>query len=265
MLNARDPIPLYYQVSEELKARIEAGVYGVGDRIPPEPELKQLFKVSRATVRSAIQLLVSQGLLVKRPGKGTFVQAAKVTQHLNVITSWTETMLARGVKVETRDVRLEEKVPPPWVAEALHLKPGETAVEVYRLRFANDEPVSIMTNYLIPSIGKRLMSIGMVDESLYRILEGELGVTLATAHEVVRAVAATTEQAKCLGVRRGFPLIQVTRVTCGPDGQPIEYVTVTSRADRYQYSVHLAGRPSRLEGGATGEGTATFPRTYMGR
>ena len=89
------------------------------------------------------------------------------------------------------------------------------------------------------------MKVGVTGESLYRILEEKLGVTLATAEEIVQALAADGEQAKRLGVKKGFPLIQVTRVTYDPEGMPIEYVTVISRADRYQYSVHLAGRPKR--------------------
>ncbi len=243
MLNRQNPTPLYYQLAEEIRSRIESGEYAVGDCIPPEPELEKLFRVSRVTVRNAIETLVSQGLLVKRPGKGTFVRAAKVTQPLNVITSWTETMLSQGMKVETVELRAEEKKPPRRVAEALRLQPDEPVVEVYRLRSANGEPVTIMTNYLVTSIGRPLMETGVSGESLYRILEEKLGVNLATAEEVVQGLAADKEQARCLGVKRGFPLIQVTRVTYDPEGTPIEYVTVVSRADRYQYSVHLAGRP----------------------
>lgn len=245
MLNRENPTPLYYQLAEEIRSRIESGEYGVGDCIPPEPELEKLFRVSRVTVRNAIDMLASQGLLVKRPGKGTFVRATKVTQPLNVITSWTETMLARGVKVETAELRVEEKKPPRRVAEALRLQPDEPVVEVYRLRLANGEPVTMMTNYLIAAVGRPLMEIGISGESLYRILEERLGVNLATAEEIVQALAADKEQARCLGVRKGFPLIQVTRVTYDAEGTPVEYVTVVSRADRYQYSVHLAGRPKR--------------------
>lgn len=245
MLNRDHPTPLYYQLAEEIRCWIESQKYLVGDCIPPEPELEKRFKVSRVTVRNAIDLLVSQGLLVKRPGKGTFVRAAKVTQPLNVITSWTETMIARGMKVETADLRIEEKVPPVEVSKALRLPPGEVAVEIYRLRLANGERVSYMTNYLVPSIGRPLMEVGIVGESLYAILEEKLGVTLASAEEVVEALAADKEQATRLAIKRGFPLIKVTRVTYDPEGEPIEYVTVVSRADRYQYSVHLAGRPRR--------------------
>ncbi|MCR4401502.1 MAG: GntR family transcriptional regulator [Firmicutes bacterium] len=245
MLNRDNPTPLYYQLAEEIRSRIESNEYVIGEAIPPEPELEQLFRVSRVTVRNAIDLLVSQGLLVKRPGKGTFVRAAKVTQPLNVISSWTETMLARGVKVETRELRVEEKLPPARVAEVLCLQPDEPVVEVFRLRMANGEPMTLMTNYLVTSIGRPLMKIGVTDESLYRVLEEKLGVVLASAEEIVQALAADGEQAKRLGVKRGFPLIQVARVTYDSEGTPIEYVTVVSRADRYQYSVHLAGRPKR--------------------
>lgn len=66
-------VPLYQQVANDLRASIENDVYHVGQRIPPEPELSQLYAVSRITVRKAIELLVEEGLLAKRQGKGTFV------------------------------------------------------------------------------------------------------------------------------------------------------------------------------------------------
>ena len=65
--------PLYQQVANDLKTTIENGIYRVGQKIPPEPELSQLYSVSRITVRKAIELLVEDGLLSKRQGKGTFV------------------------------------------------------------------------------------------------------------------------------------------------------------------------------------------------
>ncbi|GGJ05709.1 GntR family transcriptional regulator [Alicyclobacillus cellulosilyticus] len=73
--------PLYAQVAEEMRALIEAGVYGPGDRLPPLPELAVRFGCSRATVREALGTLRGQGLVEFRPGDGTYVKRV-------VVESW---------------------------------------------------------------------------------------------------------------------------------------------------------------------------------
>ncbi|MBI3962513.1 MAG: GntR family transcriptional regulator, partial [Deinococcus sp.] len=93
---ARDSvIPLYYQLKELLRERIEAGEWEPGNQIPTEEELCERYKVSRITVREAIQGLVSEGLLYRQQGRGTFVAKAKIQQGLQRLTSFTEDMQLR--------------------------------------------------------------------------------------------------------------------------------------------------------------------------
>ena len=66
--------PLYQQVANDLHEAIVNDVYHVGARVPTETELSRLYDVSRITIRKAIEMLVEEGLLAKRQGKGTFVQ-----------------------------------------------------------------------------------------------------------------------------------------------------------------------------------------------
>ena len=75
-------IPLYRQVMDSLSADIENGTYQVGARIPSETELSDIYDVSRITVRRAVTELSSEGILTKKQGKGTFVNAPKLSTKL---------------------------------------------------------------------------------------------------------------------------------------------------------------------------------------
>lgn len=240
-----NPMPLYYQVAEQLRRRIEENTYKVGDPIPAEPELGREFKVSRMTVRRAVDELASQGLVVKKQGRGTFVVAGRVTQALNLVTSWTETMQSRGFAIETAELKVEKVTPPAKIAEALRLGTGEQVYRVERLRLADGEPITIMVNYLVEEVGRRLENRDLSSGSLYRVLEDDLGVRIGTAEEIVEARLATRSESVRLRIPRSSAMIQVTRVTYDEEGKPFEVAIVSSRADRYRYAVSLRGRPKR--------------------
>ena len=82
MLDERSPVPLYYQLQEIIRSRIESGEWPQGQQVPPEAELCREFSVSRGTVRQALADLVREGLLHRRRGKGSFVARPKITQDL---------------------------------------------------------------------------------------------------------------------------------------------------------------------------------------
>lgn len=245
-LDKASPVPLYHQLKEELRSKLERGEFSVDSAIPPELELELEYGVSRVTVRRAVQELVQEGLLVKLKGKGTFVRQAKASQQLNAITSWAETMAARGVPPLTRNIHITMEPAPPKVARLLSLLPGSAVVKVERLRCLPEGPVTVMTNYLPPGLVPGLTAED-VAVSFYRTLETKYRLVLARAHEEVEARAAGAAEAALLGVRRGAPLLHITRITYGPDGCPLEVVLAASRADRYAYQVELFGRPKSPE------------------
>src|SRR5579872_6100582 len=95
---ATTPIPLYRRISDELRAKIESGEYRPGDRLPSELELARAHNVSRITSRQALDLLGSEGLLVRRQGMGTFVTVPRVTQPLVRLTDFVEDMAEAGLR-----------------------------------------------------------------------------------------------------------------------------------------------------------------------
>ena len=90
LLNEASGIPLYVQVVEALGAKIAAGRYLPGQKIPPESELCREFGVSRITIRQAVRKLVDQRVLSTKQGKGTFVNAVKIRHRLPELYSFSE-------------------------------------------------------------------------------------------------------------------------------------------------------------------------------
>ncbi|MGE5605212.1 MAG: GntR family transcriptional regulator [Bacteroidota bacterium] len=241
-IDAGSKIPLYLQLEEIIKQTIETGIYKVGDMIPNETELQKKYQVSRATVRKAIEDLTLEGLLVKKQGKGTFVCTPKVTQNLNLITSFGETLLAMGYSPKAKVIEMAEIKAPQKVAEALGLEPETKVKYIHRIYIANDEPIAIILNYLAPSVIPDISLDDLCKHSLYHLLENKYGIILDSAIEVIEAKNASESEAKELNVAKNLALIQTVRITYSPNGSPIEYVVVKSRGDKYSYSIRLSGR-----------------------
>lgn len=240
MIDRRSGIPLYVQVREGIREALAP--MEPGQVIPTETELEARFGVSRITVRKAIDDLVAEGLLVRRQGRGTFVQRPKLTHELNAITSWTEQLLALGYTPRTSNAEIDEMEPPKRIARLLRLEEGERVVRLRRLRLANEEPMSLMVNYvtarLVPGLAENLAD----HESLYEALEQHYNLVAAMAEDTVETREATEYEAELLKIQPWSPVLCVTRVGYRDDDTPFEVAVVSSRGDRYQYRVTLRGR-----------------------
>jgi GntR family transcriptional regulator len=233
-------VPLYAQIREILRAEVSA--MEPGDAIPSEPELQARFDVSRITLRKAVDDLVTEGLLVRQQGRGTFVQKLKVTHELNSITSWTEQLLAIGQVPRTLHLETEEIDPPHRIARDLNLSSHDTVFVLRRLRLVNDEPLTLLVNYLPARLVPGFIGKAPLRESLYETLAEDYGLVAARAVDMVETRAATDEEAKRLRIDPWDPVLCVTRVSYLSDREPLEVGVAISRGDRYRYRVELYGR-----------------------
>src|SRR5580692_6435313 len=125
-------LPLYLQVEDVLADRISSGVLPVGAQLPSEDELIREFNVSRTTIRTTIQNLVSQGLVEIRRGRGTFVASPRMIQELTELTGFVEDMRVLG-RIPTARVVSREVVPADdLVAGKLAIAVGTPVVQIRR-------------------------------------------------------------------------------------------------------------------------------------
>lgn len=238
--------PLYRRISRSLREQVEN--LQPGDPLGTEAELEQRFSVSRITIRRAIDELAQDGLVVRRPGSGTFVARNKVADKLGVLYSWTERMLELGLEPHTVDIEILQIVPPLRIAQLLRLDSSshEHVLRIQRLRYGGGEPLALMTDYLRLQFAPDMEEKGLEGESLYDTLEMRYGLELIRAEDAVAARRATLMEARLLDIEPGSPVLDMKRITYVPDDVPIGVGIVVSRADRYEYRV--TGYPRRPRG-----------------
>ena len=227
--------PLYLQLQRALKAAIDNRVLTAEDALPAERELATDFKVSRITVRKALDGLVSEGLLMRRQGSGNFV-SARVEKNFAMLTSFSEDMRARGRTPRSVWLKRSKGTVTPEEALALRLSPGTAVYRFHRLRYADDTPMAIEYATLAASA---LPALESVKESLYEALERR-GSRPVRALQRLRAVLLTAEQAKLLKATAGTAGLLVERLGSLPDGRAVEFSQSYYRGDVYDFVAELS-------------------------
>jgi GntR family transcriptional regulator len=236
-------IPLYSQVRERLRERIADGTYAPQARLPAESEIGAFFGVSRITVRQALGDLQKEGLIVKVPGKGTFVAQARPSQELARLEGFGEAMSRKGHRIVNRVTRHAQVAAAPDVAARLALAPGAPVTEIRRVRRLDHEPVSFEITYLPTSIGERLRGENLAERDIFLILETDYGIALSHADVRIGAVNADAALAAALRVEPGAALLRIERLTWTADGVPLDFEYLYVRGEAFEYALRLPRHP----------------------
>jgi GntR family transcriptional regulator len=241
-LNHDLPTPLYQQVYDIWKRKIETGELRPGDRIPTERELCEMHGVSQITVRQAIQMLVQEGLVIRRPRTGTRVAQRKFSQQLVKLTSFSEDMRSRGLVPGGRVVLASEEEADVATARALRLDEGSLVVMIERVRLAEGEPMAIEVFRMPAALCPGLLDEYIEDKSLYELLRTRYHIDPIWAKQSFEASLCKSREAELLGIRRGAPVLRVERIAYDSSETPIEYTASVYRGDRYKLHVYMNTR-----------------------
>jgi DNA-binding GntR family transcriptional regulator len=237
-LDRTSPVPLYFQVAEQLERTIEAGEIPAGTRLDNEILLAEQMGVSRPTMRRAIQYLVERGLLVRKRGVGTQVVQSKVRRPVELSSLYDDLEKSKQ-RPRTDVLRFELEPASDIVAHALGIPEGSEVYHIERLRYAHDDPLAVMRNYL-PAGVVNLSREALEHHGLYQVLRAA-GLRLKFADQVIGARAATASEGQLLGEKKGAPLLTMTRTTYDDAGRAIEYGAHFYRASLYSFEITLMG------------------------
>lgn len=240
-INSESTVPVYLQVANEIKSNIRDKTLKPGDMLPSDRVYCEQLSVSHMTVKKAIDLLVNEGLVVRKKGVGTFISEPKITQSLFTLTGFTGDNKAPGKHTHSRILRFREEKPSQAVAEKLGISTEDSVINLKRLRMINDEIVALEDAY-INNKEKRYQEIMRHDfetESLYQVLGEKCGVKLGRAKETIEVSSATEEINIQMGVLLGRPMFYLSRISYGEGEEPVEYVESVYRADKYIFSAVL--------------------------
>jgi len=238
VIDKHSPLPLYYQLEEQIKKSIESEELRPGDALPSERELSETYQISRMTVRQAITNLVNKGYLFREKGKGTFVTSQKFEQNLQGLTSFTEDMKARNLIPGSKLLHFEIYPADEDIKAMLSLEDDELIYKIKRLRLANDEPIAVETSYLpvklVPGLTPDILS-----SSIYTYIEKDLELTIGHASQTVEAAIVNEEDQQHLNINKGVPVLLIQRETYLENGTPLELVRSSYRADRYKFKIDI--------------------------
>jgi GntR family transcriptional regulator len=234
-LKRESPIPLYYQLVETLRDRIEAGELQPGQQVPPERELSEQAGVSRMTARQAVAYLIREGVLVTRPGIGTFVVQPKLTHDPLHLLSFSEEMTRLGAPVSSRVLEQSVVVPSLHVAAGLNLAPGDTAIKLVRLRLSGETPLLLETSFVSSRLCAGLEKQDLMSNSLYHLLEQSYGLRLGRSRQTLEAITANEYEANLFGVGPLSPMILLEGVTYSTQERPVEFFKAVYRGDRFRF------------------------------
>lgn len=240
MLNRQHPVPVYYQLKEILREKIAQGVWRPGEQIPSERELSGDYQISRATVRQAINGLIDDGCVERRQGIGTYVIEPKIVQYLTRLTGYTEDMRQRGLRPNSKVLRLELTEATPSIANHLQVEPGASVLLLERLRLAEGIPMAIETCYLNLEGAERLLEIDFEGSvSLYNVLGQQFNVVPMRTEQRMEAASCTPREQEILQIGAGSPVLKNMRVTYDQHNRVFEYALSAYRGDRYVFYVEL--------------------------
>jgi GntR family transcriptional regulator len=237
-LAAIDPrLPLFQRLAGVLRNRIQARDWPVGSVIDSEQDLAAQYGLSLGTVRRAIEELVSEGLLQRRQGSGTYVRRPQLgglpTRFFDMPAN------ARSAIPESRILGIEAVKPPTDAAEALGIVGRELAVRIERLRVWADELVIAEHIYLRKDPFAELLKnpADAPGTLLYPYYEARFGVVVNSVDEELTFSTADAETGRLLGIEAGAPVLVITRTASTFDSRAVEWRVSFGRADRFRLRV----------------------------
>ena len=220
------------QIAAQLRARIHRGEWGPGERLPSIPAIAAMYGVAKQTVQRTVDQLRVEGLLITKPGSGTYVRGTK--RRLN--------RLSRGRYGGTRGyhadlaaryrqhlISVGRSPAPVEVTEAFGLSPGSELLARRHLVRTGDAPVEVGVSWLRPAdaAGTSLERHEVFGRPLYQEVEDVTGRRYSTARDQLSARQPTREEAELLEIRPDTPVLVLLHVAFDAEHRPIEVAQAT--------------------------------------
>lgn len=234
-LDSHNSAPLYQQIYNLLRSRIETGVFAFNTKLPAEETLAMELGVSRITVKRAMNELAASGLVKRFRGKGTIVSYSNRTPPVlgNFATSM-EHLRRLGFETEI-ELKFMDFIPAnPDVAAELFIEPGTKVQYVERVRHLEDAPFSHVQNYTPLDVASKIDEAGIAYRPFTTLL-AEAGHEVVSAEQTIQAQSVRGSVAQALMLAEGAAVLTIRRVLRDADKKAVQFTVSNYRADRYQY------------------------------
>lgn len=233
-------LPLYQRLRDHLAEQIANNRWRPGEAIPTEAALSAEYQLSTGTVRKAVDALVSEGILERQQGRGTFIRRPQFQSSLFRFFRFQTAAGERRVP-ESRILSIEPVAAPSAVAHALGLPAESPVIRIVRVRLLDVQPVLAEEIWLPRSRFQPLLEIDLSREGplLYPIYEEVCGQVVAYAEETLTAESVNEVHARLLQVPVNSPVVVIERLARDYAGTPLEWRRSRGHAEHFRYSVDI--------------------------
>jgi len=235
-IDKKSPVPVYYQLKNLILNKIKNGEYEEGGIIPSERELGESLNISRMTVRQALNQLVSEGILYREKGRGTFVAKGKIEQRN--IMSFSETVRKTGLTPSTRVLDFAKEAAHEEIREILGLTDNELIYKIKRLRLADNMPIAIEEIFIPEKYSPNLEEHDL-KASFYRLLREKYSYIITYIDNTTEATKPSIEEKELLGISSGTPILKVKGICHTENEIRLFYSRDSYRSDKYSYNVRI--------------------------
>ena len=272
------PEPLYRQIADDLRNKIESGDLAQGSQLATEGELRDQYSASRNTVRDAIKWLTTLGLVETRPGQGTFV-IEKSNPFVTTLTEDPETgrgggeddvylaeVALSGRRPTGSEPRVEIQQATRAVARALRLNEGAQVVSRHQERSLDDTPWSLQTTFFPMSLvergATRLLLPANIDEGAVAYLANQFGLKQVGYRDTISVRPPDPNEAWFfkLPADGSISVFEIHRLGFDQEGNRIRLTISVYPADRNRFRIDVGKVPSRLAHQAAESAPVTSPR-----
>jgi GntR family transcriptional regulator len=233
-----DSAPKYLQIARNMIDLIERNAWPADHGLPSERQLVDLLDVSRVTARRALKIVSDKGLVVRKPGSGTYV-APRLEQPLSRLSSFSEELRQRGLESSSAWLLRDVAAANSHELMMLGLSTGSRVTRLKRVRRADGNPMAVEYSRIPSAL---LADPMLVEQSLYACLDAQ-GTPVVRALQRMSASNATAEQARLLEIDVGTAVIFVTRIGYARDGRAMELTEYYCRVDVYEFVAELTRQP----------------------
>lgn len=233
-------LPLYYQIKDSILNMIENEQLKPGDLIPPEREICKMQGVSRMTVNKAIMELVSDGVLYREQGRGTFVARPKQYKKLSQLIGFSQEMESKGHKTSSKIISFDIKKATHQIKDILKLpEDKDYVITIKRLRLIDNEPIAIETVWLARYRFPDMSVETIFGQSLYKIFREQYGYQLSSAKETIEPKLLSEFEIELLNQPESQLALNFKKVAYIENEIPIEYTEAIYRSDKYKYEIQI--------------------------
>ena len=251
-MNSKSAKPLYLQIDAAIRSDIQTHIYKVGDKLPTEVELSEKYKVSKITIRKAMEKLSQDGLVQKVQGKGTFVLPQKDKVVISESKGFADSLSSMGHTHGQKVLAVKNIPADSFLASHLGIEEGNAVLSVERVMWADARPIGIDRIFVSEARFPDFIQKAVSEKPLYHILKEDYNINIDSATMELNGILADDTNAALLQCVIGDPLFYIEKTAYDPEGIPIHFSSTTVRCESITHVVktnHHLSMEERTSGG----------------